>query len=438
MTTLTEARQTETIGDGLPGPAELTVVNGRTIIEGAQVGLTAAGLATDAAAGTAIAYVGKALHTVVGDGTRKLRYQPGVHAWENSSGDPLAAANAGDIVYGEDDETVAATSASGAPAGVLVAFDANGPRVFQSPLLVPFMIANGSSAAALTVLLASIANGEGASMIGVEDAAGNFGAAADVEACLAAIWTLLASVANTEGASLVGVENAGGKFAGANVEACLGETALTAELAAIGAGVSGASLVGVEDAGTFTLAADVEACLAELYQHALSSRKLLPGCSLFALREVSAAGNVGNIAGGCGNLGSDTTPILRGDAAESQEVYWAAGNSDIVAAQFALPADFDDTRDVTVTLRCYQDNTNTDPANFTVESSWNGGALVVDTAAESGVSGVEHDNVATIAAADIPAGARRLTLLLTPPAHAADGIGLVEVRVEYGAKLQTS
>lgn len=437
MTTLTEARLTETIGDGLPGPAELVVANGRTIHSGSQVGMTTAGLATDAAAATAIAYVGKALNTVVGDGVLKIRYEPGVHAWENSTGDPVSAADIGNIVFGEDDETVAATSASGAPAGVLVAFDAtNGPRVFQSPLLVGLMVATGTSAAALTLLLASILNGEGASMIGVEDAVNNF-VGADVEACLAEIMSLLASTANTEGASLVGVENAGGKFVGADVEACLGETALTTELAAIGAGVSGASLVGVEDAGTFTTAADVEACLAELYRHIISSKAPLV-CSLYDLREVSAAGDVGNIAGGCGILGSDTTPILRGDAAESQEVYWAAGNSDIVACQKTFGDDFDDTKDVTVSLWVYTDNTNNDPATFSVESSWDGGALVVDSALDAAPAGAVHKITATIAAGDIPASAQRLTLILTPPAHAADGIGLVGYRIDYGRKLLTS
>lgn len=401
MTTLDQPRQTETIGDGLPGPAELVVANGVTIHEGSQVGMTAAGLATNAAAGTAVAYVGKALHTVIGDGVRPIRYMPGVHVWENSTGDAVTAADIGNVVYGEDDETICKTAGALAPSGILVGFDANGPRVFQSVLLAGLMITTGTSAAALTIALAAVTGG-----------------------------------------AMVGTNAAG--YIAATVTACLAEVKAIADAAAIEAPLfsnangDGLSTIGFEDAGNFTTAADPEAALQEIYQHLKTAKALLPGCSLFALREVSAAGDVGNIAGGCGNLASDTTPILRGDAAESQEVYWAAGNSDIVAAQFALPLDFDDTRDVTVTLTCYQDNTNTDPANFTVESSWDGGALVVDAAAESGVSGVAHDNVATIAAADIPASAKRLTLLLTPPAHAADGIGLVNFKVEYGRKLQTA
>jgi hypothetical protein len=401
MTTLTEPRQTETVGDGVPGIAELVVTTGRTIFEGAQVGITTAGLAIDSAAGTAVAYVGKALHTVVGDGALTIRYKPGVHVWENSLGDPVSAADIGNVVFGEDDETIAATAAGPlAPAGILVAFDANGPRVYQSVLLAGMMVTAGTSAAALTIALAAVT-----------------------------------------GASLVGSNAAG--YIAATVVAQLAEVKAIADAAAIEADLfsdapgSGLSTVGFDDVGNFTAAADPEAAIQEIYQHLLSSKVPLR-CSLYDFREVSAAGDVGAIAANGGILASDTTPILRGDAAETQEIYWAAANSDPIACQFTLGDDFDDTRDVTVNLWVYSDNTNTDPANFTVESGWNGGALVVDAAVDAAPSGVHHKLAVTIANADIPAGAQRLTLILTPPAHAADGIGLVGHRIDCGAKLLTS
>src|SRR5574343_26463 len=237
MTTLAEPRQTDTIGDGLPVQGELVLTTGRKIYEGGQVGVTAAGLAIDPAAGTAVAIVGIALHTVVGDGTKTIRFKTGVHALENSVGDAVSIANFGDIVYCEDDETICATSAGGtlAPSGLLVGYDATyGPRVYQSPALAALMTMAGVSAAALTVLLASVANGDGALLVGVEDAAGNF-AATDVEAALAEIMTLLASTANGEGASLVGIEDAGTKFTGTDAEAALAECATTAEMASVAA-----------------------------------------------------------------------------------------------------------------------------------------------------------------------------------------------------------
>lgn len=70
--------------------------------------------------------------------------------------------------------------------------------------------------------LASIANGKGASMIGLEDSNGNLDAA-NVEAALAEIFTLLASTSNGEGAALVGIEDADSEYTGATVEAALAE-----------------------------------------------------------------------------------------------------------------------------------------------------------------------------------------------------------------------
>lgn len=110
-------------------------------------------------------------------------------------------------------------------------------------------------------------------------------------------WGDLASVANTEGASLVGAEDAAAYYAGAQVEAIL--TALGVQIGGLTdttfgfaennvladndplyaalekldlrhgdlastANTEGASLVGVEDAAGFLAAADVEAALAEL------------------------------------------------------------------------------------------------------------------------------------------------------------------------------
>lgn len=153
------------------------------------------------------------------------------------------------------------------------------------------------------------------------------------------------------------------------------------------------------------------------------------GVSLYSFREVSSGGDVGAIAAIGGVLASDTTPIMRGDAAETAEISWATGNTDIIATHITLPKDFSGASDVTVELQVYSGTTNA--ATFTVETGWDGAALVSDTATDGAASATKHTITATIAAADIPDSARNLTLILTPAAHAADAIQLAGVCVVY-------
>ncbi|NBC17449.1 MAG: hypothetical protein GVY18_09080 [Bacteroidetes bacterium] len=163
--------------------------------------------------------------------------------------------------------------------------------------------------------------------------------------------------------------------------------------------------------------------------HAFSSALLL---SLFDFREVDSNGDVGNASANGGVLASDTTPILRGDSNESQEISWATGNTDIIAMQCALPPDFDGADDVTVAL--WVKSGTTDAATFTVETSWNGASLVSDTATDSDNSATAHKVTATVAAADVPDDAAYMTLLLTPGSHSTDTIELLAARVEYTPK----
>ncbi len=245
----------------------------------------------------------------------------------------------------------------------------------------------------------------------------------------------LAATTAGNGAALVGVQDAAANFAGTDVEAVLAE--IIADYAAITTG-NGASKLGLEDSGTFTTAADAEAAFAELYQHLLSATSPLKLVSLYDLREVDTSGDVSNIAANGGLLASDTTPIMRGDAAESQEVNWVAGNSDLVAFQTRLPKTFDGTADVTIELSVSTGNTNADAATFTVETGWDGGALVSDTATDSSPSGTQHVVTATIAAADIPDAAVNLTVILTLGTHATDLISLHGIGVFGKIALATS
>lgn len=156
--------------------------------------------------------------------------------------------------------------------------------------------------------------------------------------------------------------------------------------------------------------------------------------SVHDFRECDANGDFGAIAANGGILASDTTPILRGNSVETSEISWAAANVDPISAQRALPADLDDTRDVTVTLWVYTDNAGgggIDAATFTVETGWGNAALVSDTATDGTPATTIHTISATVAAADVPASAGVLTVALTPAAHGNDPTQLLGMRVAY-------
>lgn len=228
-----------------------------------------------------------------------------------------------------------------------------------------------------------------------------------------------------------------GRFMGMSED---GKVRVFVGMANLGDSLAAADDVSITDAGGFTSAGDVEAALAEIYQHLKTAQASIP-ISLYDWREVSSGGDVGAIAANGGILASDTTPIMRGDAAESAEIAWAAANADLISTQITLPTDFDGTANATLDLFVYTDNAGgggIDAASFTVETSWDGGALVSDTATDSVPAVAIHKITATIAAADIPDTASILTIALTPAAHAADPTQLVGARLNYKRKLLTS
>jgi hypothetical protein len=166
-------------------------------------------------------------------------------------------------------------------------------------------------------------------------------------------------------------------------------------------------------------------------------RATLHGTSLHAFREVDANGDVGNIVANGGLLASDTTPIMRGAAGIiGQEISWAASNSDPILCQCQLPEEFDGRDDVIVEL--WVNSGTTDPATFTVATSWDAGATVTDTATDGAKSATTHKITATIAAADIPDGATSLTLMLTPGAHTTNAIQLTNVRVRFTERVKAA
>jgi hypothetical protein len=145
-------------------------------------------------------------------------------------------------------------------------------------------------------------------------------------------------------------------------------------------------------------------------------------------REVTSGGDPGNVAAIGGHLASDTTPILLGDAAESWAISWATGNADICGLSIALPEGFDGSRDVTV--ECTGAGGTTNAPSFTVETSWDGGTIVADTAAGTAAAGSQNFS-ATVAAADVPDAPRRLSIFFTPGTHATDVFLLTAVRIRH-------
>lgn len=204
------------------------------------------------------------------------------------------------------------------------------------------------------------------------------------------------------------------------------------------AGGVAADLVTLTDAGGFTSAADVEAGTAEIFQHIKSVSAACVPLPVDLWREVDASGDYANIAGNGGILASDTTPILRADAAESAEISWATGNVDSIQRTFMVPPNADLTALATLELDVYSGAT--DAATFTVETSWDGGAKVSDSASDAGTkSATPHTITATIAAADIPDTARRCTITLTPTnAHAADAYQLLGANLLFKGKALTA
>lgn len=162
------------------------------------------------------------------------------------------------------------------------------------------------------------------------------------------------------------------------------------------------------------------------------------GCiplSLNDFREVSSAGAVGNIVANGGLLASDTTPILGAAAtSEAMQLTWAAGNSDIIQCQIALPPDFDGRDDVILELGVLTDNSGgggIEAATFSVLTSWDNGAQVTDTATDSVPAITFHRTTARIAAADIPDSAMSLNIQLVAGTHANDPISLLAARLLY-------
>lgn len=142
-------------------------------------------------------------------------------------------------------------------------------------------------------LLASILTGEGASLVGVEDAAGYF-IGTNVEAVLAEIRANYASTANGLGASLIGVRDATNKFSSTTVEGVLAEIINTYAGTSVN---QGASKIGVQDSGGYYSGTNVEAVLQDIGANYMKKQPGSPTNTVLVFNAQGQAINSGRIIG---------------------------------------------------------------------------------------------------------------------------------------------
>lgn len=115
----------------IPGisPLNLPVYSSAKLYAGAIGCLNSTGYVVRGSTTTGLKVVGRvealADNTGGASGAIKVNVKPGVYWWTNSSGDPIALGDVGNVCYIEDDGTVSKTDGSGtqSPAGIIVQYD---------------------------------------------------------------------------------------------------------------------------------------------------------------------------------------------------------------------------------------------------------------------------------------------------------------------------
>jgi hypothetical protein len=157
--------------------------------------------------------------------------------------------------------------------------------------------------------------------------------------------------------------------------------------------------------------------------------------SLHDFRETDANGAVGAQATPAGGiLASDTTPIMRNTSGKiSQEISWAASNADPIVCQKTLPEEFNNAENVVI--EAWVNSGTTDPASFTVATSWDAGTSVSTTLTDGAKSATFHKITATIPASSLPTSPSMVTVMLTPAAHTTNAIQLQNIRLLFIPKV---
>ncbi len=185
-----------------------------------------------------------------------------------------------------------------------------------------------------------------------------------------------------------------------------------------------AATTSVADSGGLIAATTVEAALAEAFQHIQSAQHFIP-VPLATLLETDASNVVDY-------LGAATTPVLdmaNGDTDSGLVVTWAASNSDPVLFQVPLPPNLDAGADVVIHFRA-KSGGSTDTPTIASDSYFNEGDSKVE-GVSSALGASYAENTITIAAADVPAGAQKVTVELTPGDHTTDTVMLSGIWIEY-------
>lgn len=130
-----------------------------------------------------------------GDGVVAIAIDPGYQGdfETGAGGNEITADNVDEICYAYDDNTLYLTDATGtlSPAGRVKYVDEDGRvTVFFDQNPVDYILAGEGTVADLEARLAATTNGDGASMIGVEDA-GGYTAETDVEGALQELYPLV-------------------------------------------------------------------------------------------------------------------------------------------------------------------------------------------------------------------------------------------------------
>lgn len=149
----------------------------------------------------------------------------------------------------------------------------------------------------------------------------------------------------------------------------------------------------------------------------------------------AGSNNLGNIAANGGLLATDSTPTLafnNGDTDSAFEAVWAASNADPIAIQVPIPLDLDADSNIIFRVIASMGGATDTPA-LNLDSYFDVGDTKVEdaTAALTGTTVAAYE--ATIAAADVPTGAKTLTIEITPEAHTSDVINLYSAELEYTA-----
>jgi len=339
------------------------------------------------------------------DSAVSVRVNNGLFWLANTSGNTLTQAHMFGPCYAEDDQTVSNSSGDGPVAGIALQLDTrrgvlvwvNGAQNYPA------------SQATLETELASTANGEGASMIGVEDSAGNF-TGADVEAVLAEIMTLLAGVT----------------------------------------GATGANLVGFDDSGTNTTAATVADALDEIYVDMTSAYAFIDipvGANWFEVDGTALAA----FADGVSN-----TPGLAFDNSKSAGIRWNnAAAPDPICTVVPAPWDMDNSADAEIQVMASKSgNTLADAVTWTIGvfNLVDGAAADADADYGGASSAMTGDAAAktvqtetlTLANANLPdpdaAGGAAFSITMQPTDGLldTDDVTVHAVRIRYTRKLRTS